>query len=461
LFALSGPYGYPGVTCRAANGTTYQQEWQTSGGTFISGVLANGTLANNNIAAVTLPAAATVTAATGNGTTVTYTCANTFSVGQIVSITGLTATTGSSLNLSAVTIATRSSTQFTITNATVGTAAATQSGTATIQSAGNSVTITAGNGSGVGAGGNIILQPGVQGTSGGNGSVIIGASTTLKWSSTDYITSINTGAMLFTIAGSGRLMLSYYSGYAQTTVAGALSFRAHNANMFTTSGYITYQTLEWGSLGVIKAWGGQFGTGLGASLAFPAYTQNIGSSFTVTNKSLTGNVATLTTSTPHRFIYGQTVTVSGVDATFDGTYTITSPSTTGSIATLTTFSYSKTAADVTSQAATGTVTLVLNDLLLGASAFLRVSPSTAQTVTGIAATSNYDFAGTHVDGRMVRVYNVGTANLTLAHNSASSAAANRMFSSTGADIVLAPNDYAELIYDITSNGSGAAGWRVS
>jgi hypothetical protein len=62
---------------------------------------------------------------------------------------------------------------------------------------------------------------------------------------------------------------------------------------------------------------------------------------------------------------------------------------------------------------------------------------------------------------MMRIYNVGTANLTLSHNSASSAAANRMFSVTGSDIVLAANDFAELIYDSTSNGSGAAGWRAA
>jgi hypothetical protein len=36
-----------------------------------------------------------------------------------------------------------------------------------------------------------------------------------------------------------------------------------------------------------------------------------------------------------------------------------------------------------------------------------------------------------------------------------------MFSSTGADIVLGTNDYAELIWDGTNNGSGGTGWRVS
>ena len=74
---------------------------------------------------------ATVTAASGNGTTITYTASNTFAVGDVVTITGLTTTTGSSLNKSNVVIATRSNSQFTVTNTTTGTSTATQSGTAT------------------------------------------------------------------------------------------------------------------------------------------------------------------------------------------------------------------------------------------------------------------------------------------------------------------------------------------
>jgi hypothetical protein len=67
---------------------------------------------------------------------------------------------------------------------------------------------------------------------------------------------------------------------------------------------------------------------------------------TVTNKALTGNVATLTIGA-NDFRVGMPVTVSGVDATFNGTYTITAR-------TSTTFSYAKTASNVTSTAASGT-----------------------------------------------------------------------------------------------------------
>ena len=42
----------------------------------------------------------------------------------------------------------------------------------------------------------------------------------------------------------------------------------------------------------------------------------------VNNKSLTSNVATITTASAHGFEAGQSVVVAGVDATFNGTYTI-------------------------------------------------------------------------------------------------------------------------------------------
>lgn len=71
-----------------------------------------------------MTAGARITAATGNGTTVTYTAQNNFLPGQVVTISGLGISSGSSLNLSTVTIASASSTQFTVTNSTVGTASA-------------------------------------------------------------------------------------------------------------------------------------------------------------------------------------------------------------------------------------------------------------------------------------------------------------------------------------------------
>jgi len=71
---------------------------------------------------------------------------------------------------------------------------------------------------------------------------------------------------------------------------------------------------------------------------------------TVSNKALTNNVATITTSAVHGFAAGDTVVVAGVDSTFNGEHTI------GTVPTTTTFTYSKTASNVTSASATGTAT---------------------------------------------------------------------------------------------------------
>jgi hypothetical protein len=68
---------------------------------------------------------------------------------------------------------------------------------------------------------------------------------------------------------------------------------------------------------------------------------------TITNKALTSNVATLTTSAGHNYREGDVAVVTGVDATFNGTYAITS------VPTSTTFTYAKTASNVSSTAASG------------------------------------------------------------------------------------------------------------
>lgn len=71
---------------------------------------------------------------------------------------------------------------------------------------------------------------------------------------------------------------------------------------------------------------------------FPAITVSI------TNKALTSNVATLTTSAAHGLSTGMQITITGVDATFNGEYRITGVPTTN------TFTYAKVAANVASTA---------------------------------------------------------------------------------------------------------------
>jgi hypothetical protein len=71
---------------------------------------------------------------------------------------------------------------------------------------------------------------------------------------------------------------------------------------------------------------------------------------TVTNKALTDDVATLTTSAAHGLLAGDQIVVSGVDSTFNGTYTIID------VPTTVTLTYTKTDTNVVSTAASGTVT---------------------------------------------------------------------------------------------------------
>lgn len=67
----------------------------------------------------------------------------------------------------------------------------------------------------------------------------------------------------------------------------------------------------------------------------------------VSNKALTSNVATITTSATHGFSVGDIVVITGVDSTFNGTHYIVS------VPTTTTFTFAKTASNVTSASATG------------------------------------------------------------------------------------------------------------
>jgi hypothetical protein len=66
--------------------------------------------------------------------------------------------------------------------------------------------------------------------------------------------------------------------------------------------------------------------------------------FSINNKALTTNVATLTTTAAHGLAIGMEVDISGVDATFNGTYRVKA------VPTTTTFTYDKTASNVTSTA---------------------------------------------------------------------------------------------------------------
>lgn len=85
----------------------------------------------------------------------------------------------------------------------------------------------------------------------------------------------------------------------------------------------------------------------------------------------------------------------------------------------------------------------------GSSLYQRWSTDASRNITGMT------FTTAQVDGQTHVIVNVGSNNIVLVHESASSTAANRFLNSTGADITLAANQAADVFYDSTS-----ARWRV-
>ena len=106
------------------------------------------------------------------------------------------------------------------------------------------------------------------------------------------------------------------------------------------------------------------------------YTWFDNSSRVVNNKALTSEVATLTTTTAHGFSQGQTVVVTGVDSTFNGTYTISS-------VTSNTFTYAKPGAtNVASAAVSPTGTAVRQRGYSAVSDFTSQGSTTTYNVPG-------------------------------------------------------------------------------
>lgn len=82
-----------------------------------------------------------------------------------------------------------------------------------------------------------------------------------------------------------------------------------------------------------------------------------------------------------------------------------------------------------------------NNLALAAGELFHLSSDAARDLTGIVA---------GVGGQQIVLVNTGSFAITLKHQSASSTAANRFLNSTGADIVLSPNETVAGYYDATT-----------
>ena len=136
----TGPYPINYATYRgAANGYATTANFAVNNGATaylpssisIDGyqLAASGSTASLPTNGQTSPTSYTVTAASGNGTSVTYTCANSLIGGATVNITGLGIASGSSLNLTNVQVFASTANNFTVLNTTVGVSSGT--GTAT------------------------------------------------------------------------------------------------------------------------------------------------------------------------------------------------------------------------------------------------------------------------------------------------------------------------------------------
>lgn len=83
-----------------------------------------------------------------------------------------------------------------------------------------------------------------------------------------------------------------------------------------------------------------------------------------------------------------------------------------------------------------------NNVGFPAATFVRVSgPSAAFTITGVASAA-YNGAA----GRLLYIFNSTSQNMTIANESASSSAANRIITGSGADIVTTGTGTIQMIY---------------
>jgi hypothetical protein len=107
----------------------------------------------------------------------------------------------------------------------------------------------------------------------------------------------------------------------------------------------------------------------------------------ITYKSLTSNVATLTTASAHGYTTGQDVTIAGVDSTFNGTYKVVSAPTS------TTFTYNLTGSNInvsTVPATTGSATVITTKALTSNVATITTATNHGLTTGQYVGVQNVD-----------------------------------------------------------------------
>lgn len=363
--------------------------------------------------------------------------------------------------------------------------------------AGASITIKAADGVTSGAGGSITITPGAQATTGGPGKVVIdtltvgrgnngvSSNTAVGLTALNAITSgdvnvavgesagkaITTGANNVGVGASSLLVLTSGSG---NTAVGFGSLRAVttggvNACFGRGAGY----TLTSSGNTLIGAFSGNLITTGGDNTAIgynSAVSNTTGSNLIAIGHSAAqyhANGSTSLTTAANSIYIGYQVRgfnnsdsnsiVIGYQSIGEGANTVVIGNSSTVQQHFYATRYIKTEGSLVFASSTpAAIVANQNDYVLTGSAFQRLNCTTASDITGIAPPTS----SAHVDGRMIRCVNVGTATVRLMHNSASSTAANRIFRHNGTDVSLTVNEWADLVYDSTDNGSGAAGWRV-
>ena len=363
--------------------------------------------------------------------------------------------------------------------------------------AGASITIKAADGVTSGAGGSITITPGEQASTGGPGKVVIdtltvgrgksgvATNTALGVNSLAAVTSGSQNVAVGDNAGkaitTGTLNVGVGASALQAVTTGAantgIGFAANlsctdgsnntcvgrsagsankgNSNSFfgTNSALATTSGSDNTALGFLALDGNTTGSNIVAVGAQCARYHANGSTVltTAANSVYIGNLARgFSNSDSNSIVIGYTAIGEGANTAVIGNsstvqqhfYATRYIKTEGSLV----FASSTPAAIVANQ----------NDYVLTGSAFQRLNCTTASDITGIAPPTG----GAHVDGRMIRLVSVGTATVTLKHNDAASTAANRIYMHTGTHLAITVNEWADLVYDSTDNGSGAAGWRA-
>ena len=364
--------------------------------------------------------------------------------------------------------------------------------------AGASITIKAADGVTSGAGGSITITPGAQATTGGPGKVVIDTLTVGRGASgVATNTAVGVSALAAVTNGTNNSSIGYGSGIAITTGLSNTTIGSDAGRAITTQSYNTAvgnaalldckgtnntavgqscgQSLTTGTYNTYLGWQasysgttGGFNVIIGAA-AGHGLTTNCNYNVIVGQDAARNhsNGSTVLTTTVNSIYIGYACRglnnsdsnsiVIGYVAIGEGANTVVIGNSSTVQQHFYATQYIKTEGSLVFASSTpAAIVANQNNYVLTGSAFQRLNCTTAADITGIAPPTG----GAHVDGRMIRLVSVGTATVTLKHNSTSSTAANRMFVSSAADKALAINAWADLVYDSTDNGSGAAGWRV-